>query len=347
MEKERIQKWDNLKAFLIFCVVFGHCLDFHTDSSETIRSLFVIIYTFHMPLFLFVSGMFSKGAINNKRIDKMLGYLVLYLVAKIVDWIYFGIFTQNYRIELLSASGLPWFMFILFACGIITMGIKNISPKYCGILIVIIGCMAGYDTDIGDYLCLARLLVFYPFYYLGFCIEPKWIEEQCHNYKRKIMACGIIAITSLLIWMLGDNIYFLRYFLSGRNSYASIGEIYSIYGAIVRLFCYIIGVVFSYAIIVLTPDKVKFNWITKIGRNTLAIYIFHYPVLYLLYNQFNIELVYEKVFATHPNIMVIPVAVIITLILSKDWLTEILRKVSTIPLKKAKDKSRCWGQKSY
>lgn len=54
MEKNRNPYWDTLKGILIVLVVLGHT---GTALGEKILS---VIYSFHMPLFLFISGYFSK-----------------------------------------------------------------------------------------------------------------------------------------------------------------------------------------------------------------------------------------------------------------------------------------------
>lgn len=42
----------NIKAFLIFLVVFGHAIEPYIDRPE-INIIYRIIYAFHMPLFVF------------------------------------------------------------------------------------------------------------------------------------------------------------------------------------------------------------------------------------------------------------------------------------------------------
>lgn len=54
MGKERLLYWDTLKGFLIILVVFGHC---GTAVGDNMLS---VVYSFHMPLFILISGFFSK-----------------------------------------------------------------------------------------------------------------------------------------------------------------------------------------------------------------------------------------------------------------------------------------------
>ena len=59
--KQREYFFDNAKFILIFLVVFGHFLRSFIEESEIIYSLYKVIYTFHMPAFILISGFFAKG----------------------------------------------------------------------------------------------------------------------------------------------------------------------------------------------------------------------------------------------------------------------------------------------
>ena len=55
MSTQKRNIWlDNVKGFLIICVVAGHFLESGIDyHSNMCKSLFLFIYSFHMPLFVF------------------------------------------------------------------------------------------------------------------------------------------------------------------------------------------------------------------------------------------------------------------------------------------------------
>ena len=84
IEKKRIEKWDNLKALLIFTIVIGHLADYYTKNSMDMRRVYFFLYIFHMPAFLFISGLFSKKNINQKRYANIFSYLILYPTLFIV-----------------------------------------------------------------------------------------------------------------------------------------------------------------------------------------------------------------------------------------------------------------------
>ena len=85
MTKERDYFFDNLKAVLIFLVVLGHfLLPIHGKSVLVIIKR--LIYVFHMPLFVFVSGYFSKkiykdGQYNFKKILFLINAYIILVVA--------------------------------------------------------------------------------------------------------------------------------------------------------------------------------------------------------------------------------------------------------------------------
>ena len=57
-QSSRLLWIDNLRACLIFLVVIGHVIQFsHPHYGDTL--LFQYIYSFHMPLFVFISGFVS------------------------------------------------------------------------------------------------------------------------------------------------------------------------------------------------------------------------------------------------------------------------------------------------
>ena len=69
MSTQKRNIWlDNVKGFLIICVVAGHFLESGIDyHSNMCKSLFLFIYSFHMPLFVFASGLMCEHAIKTKE----------------------------------------------------------------------------------------------------------------------------------------------------------------------------------------------------------------------------------------------------------------------------------------
>ena len=62
--KNRIYRYDNVKALLIFLVVLGHMTTDYVSDSHLVRWTTLWIYTFHMPAFIFLSGLVHKHYIT-------------------------------------------------------------------------------------------------------------------------------------------------------------------------------------------------------------------------------------------------------------------------------------------
>ena len=56
---ERDYHWDNLKAILIFFVVLGHMVGMRLVETLC-GNVTIAIYSFHMLLFCFISGLFFE-----------------------------------------------------------------------------------------------------------------------------------------------------------------------------------------------------------------------------------------------------------------------------------------------
>lgn len=70
MAKERLAYFDNVKGVLIALVVIGHLLEPCAKlGAEALAGFKVLdfIYMFHMPLFIFVTGLFSKSVFKQGR----------------------------------------------------------------------------------------------------------------------------------------------------------------------------------------------------------------------------------------------------------------------------------------
>ena len=63
--KQRIQWLDNLRAIAIFLVVLGHT----AGLSETVEKL---IFSFHMPIFFWISGLFAKESIRDETVKEFI-----------------------------------------------------------------------------------------------------------------------------------------------------------------------------------------------------------------------------------------------------------------------------------
>ena len=69
--KDRDYFFDNARAILIFLVVLGHLLQPYTSEDKFLQALYLLIYSFHMPTFLFISGYFAKNLDKPNYLEKL------------------------------------------------------------------------------------------------------------------------------------------------------------------------------------------------------------------------------------------------------------------------------------
>src|SRR5690625_4591429 len=93
---QRDSFYDNARVGLIFLVVFGHLLQPYTDLSTGSQTLYSLIYTFHMPAFILISGFFVKGSSKANYIKNLIKKLFLpYLIFQLLSTGYYSLLGQS------------------------------------------------------------------------------------------------------------------------------------------------------------------------------------------------------------------------------------------------------------
>ena len=60
----RVLSLDLLKLFAIYLVLYGHCVQQFLTAPAVENGVYSTIYSFHMPLFMMISGYFSASSIR-------------------------------------------------------------------------------------------------------------------------------------------------------------------------------------------------------------------------------------------------------------------------------------------
>ena len=308
--EQRIALWDNLKFFLVTCVVIGHFADQFTDVSYVYDSIFLFIYSFHIPLFIFISGMFHKYKNTTGKAIFFISIGFAYKMCSAIVERLLG--TVNVEFFLLWDGGLSWFMFALAAYIIILKIIEKQNKRYILIFSILLACFVGYDQSIGDFLYLSRIIIFFPFYLSGVLLKDIDIVE----FKKSNRKTLIIGIIVLVVW-LGiclfkiDLFYGLRYLFTGRNPYFP--KIMS-FAPVVRLGTYIISFVVGAAIIMVIPNK-KIYLFSDMGRNSINVYFWHMNVYYILNKVFHVSNLFDHGAVGKLSFLIL--AVIVSMVLSQ------------------------------
>lgn len=281
---KRIALWDNLKLFLIFLVVLGHLSFDYFDSSQMFRTISMVIYTFHMPAFVFISGLFCKRSVNSDSppIKRFFSFMMLYLFSRILNYIPNIIFGVHSFFDVLSAKDEPWYMMAMALWYMVAWAVRKIDSKYILITSIVFGCFIGYMKGNTDFLCIMRVITFFPFFYAGCVLDLDKVNKVTSTKSARIFSAIYFFAFVLIITLTVDYSQELFPLLSGRRRYFALDDSLADFGCLLRLAYYVVVGLLIYSIVSLCPRK-KLR-ITSGGRKTLQIYIYHRPILYIMEN---------------------------------------------------------------
>lgn len=310
-EAMRVAKWDNAKFILIYCVVLGHLAAAFDVNSGLLDGLHTFIYLFHMPAFLFLSGLLSKRSIGEGRVDKAMTYLVLYLFMKLFRFLVYGfILHKNAGFHLFEEDGVPWFALVLFSSYVLTMAIRSWKCSYALAVFVCLGMLAGYDAQLGSFLSAMRLLTFYPFFLAGYY----WDTEKLAGLlrRRSIRAASALLLLAVLVICLYRPDFISAGFLKGKNSYEALGLLP--FGGICRGIYYVVAMLLIVAVLAVAPEgKSVFS---KWGKRSIQVYALHFPLIKVLTDRFGIEELCRGIWPQHYAVFVPVLALLLTVFLS-------------------------------
>lgn len=275
---DRISLFDNIKFFLITTVVIGHIIDFATGESSVYRGIFLFIYSFHMPVFIFLSGLFNK---NKNTKTKVIGFVFLGFAIKMLFSMSGILIKGTASFKLLSDGGIPWFMFVMGIYYLTSYILRDTDKRLVLVMTVLLACFVGYDSSIGNYLYISRSIVFYPFFVLGEMVSSEKVLEVNRSILLKFLSAFIIVLWGIICLYNIFDIYSLRLLFTGKNSFAVVGEALEKWGLLYRLLCYAITFIVSFCIICLIPSR-RIPLISSFGAKTVQVYFWHWPVIMIL-----------------------------------------------------------------
>lgn len=316
MKNERIALWDNLKFFLIFLVVLGH-LSNQYFTNEMFGPMTLIIYTFHMPAFVFVSGLFSKRTIKSDQFpfNKMFVFFILYLITRVLNYASNIVFGIDLDFELLYCSNVSWYMFAMALWYPITWAIRKIDSKYILIVSIIAACFIGYQKKDNDFLVIQRLITFFPFFYCGYLFNAEKIIKITKTIPARVFSLTYISAFIAIAIVYFEETKWLYPLLTARRSYFDL-EMNSEWGALLRLAYYPINALLIFSIVSLCPMRKTI--FSSFGTRTIQIYVLHRPILFLMEN-FGLFLIIEQLGDGWEWIAIALIVVLVLLLCPKFW----------------------------
>ena len=246
---------DSLRGFAILLVIVGHLIQYNYKSSLE-NPIFNIIYSFHMPLFFFISGVstaISKRK-DNITIFKYTTRKFKSLILPSITWtLLVPLFFQSQFIYDNSISAY-WFLNVLFCIHIldeiITRCSKFLGNGYIKPILVALLVSICFIID------FKRIPVWYfLIYMLGYYFQYYKIGNKLNGY--------VVSIAVLVFLLL------VGYYNYGETTAGNPERIWMMMP---------LSLLASISLIYLflhLPDRMN-EWMSVIGRRTLAIYLCHF-----------------------------------------------------------------------
>ena len=306
---KRIYALDLLKAFAIFLVVMGHVIQHCLSSDHYDEPVYKFIYTFHMPLFMVLCGLFSWNSMGLSFGD-LLKKKFLSIILPCISWgiviysILLVVHTMKRKAEYDICEFLYllwndyWFLKAVFLCYVfawISVHIK--MPNWLSMLFM---CL------ISQTIPLFNISIMFPCFVLGMCLK-EFIDK---DWFVKLKPVYIFIYICLLL------IYKKEYFDGTiESSYldSSICTLHYWQILLLHVYQFVLGASATMFIISFTRD---YFWNVELGKsryidhtllcgkNTLGIYLIHtLLVTYLMQNILKFDNVNFWVF----NILIAPI----------------------------------------
>lgn len=301
--KERIDWIDYAKALGVFWVIMGHTYKGYSFIGW--------IYSFHMPLFFFLSGItlkieqisckeFLKKRVKSLLIPYIL-YSIVYIMLEVIKSGLNGNMDETIKYFLRDAFWIRgqqatiglWFLPLLFLVEVLLMvvykGIRSKNLRAASVLfITAMGFL--YADKIGKALPwgLDAALVVIFFLYAGYVFKQICLSSWMNGKQKDIFKYSIIGVGLLFANIIFNN-YNMKFI--GDNA-----DMYSLrYGnEIIYILSALAGIGFISIVLGYILKNVKSRFWRFMGRNTLHIYCLHGLALMFVRKVLNLYVIKEE-----------------------------------------------------
>lgn len=252
---------DRLKGFAMLCVVLGHivCFTMYDTWDIAVQDInLAFVNTFHMPLFMFLSGFVIHTLPNCKKLAKK-------CYSFLLPFLFFGgiyTYVSNGTIESALINEFKngyWYLMVLaiFYC-LLTLQ-KSAKNKWCEFIIpfvvyfILSIAVTHLPSNSVDLLSLGLCRANYPFFILGyFARKYNWME-----------------------WLVNNNWLFTIALLSFIPVYVMFHE--GVFNHFIQILIILILIVILYVFKKRENDDSYMEKVLAfIGKNSLDVYVLHY-----------------------------------------------------------------------
>ncbi|WP_158582992.1 acyltransferase family protein [Lysinibacillus yapensis] len=317
---KRTAYFDNAKAILIYLVVLGHLMSGYLLNNGYLDSLYIVIYLFHMPAFILISGHFSKTIKNKEDFKKMAKTLLLpYLIFQLLYTLYYKqVFGDSVTFDLFEPRYALWFLLSMIMWKLMLWVFGR--HKAMILVSIVLSLLVGYISEVNQWLSLSRTFFFFPFFLLGYFLNRENFVKLKNHWN--VAIASVLAVALVIFVYLYGNIQWKEWFF-GRNPYDEIS--YGIFesGILSRMTIYVLMIVSTYIFLSLVPKSSQ--WYTNIGGKTLVVYLLHLFIV----RAFRETGIYSWIEETGNYIALFAIAFVIVYVLSSKWVWKLTAPILT------------------
>lgn len=265
---------DAAKGLGILFVIVGHVMSPVMGDNGVLNMMYTLMYTFHMPLFFFLSGLTSRKLIGGRHfVDKLLlmrqkakrlliPYYAWAIIYTPMKWLMRDAVRFQYEYSpwtLLvgnNPDGQLWFLYVLFMLSVIAIWLINErNIRYW----VVFGVMISFVAPIiPKTIAFPGISLSFSLYQVGFYMLGIWLAPRCealfHKYSWGWVSLAVFVMYSILQGIFGDSVWFLK----GIAALAAIEALMVLGNRISRS---------------------NMDFIKKLGKMSMEIYMLHAPIL--------------------------------------------------------------------
>lgn len=266
----RRYEFDNLRGCLILLVVAAHLME-RFASFPGSEDIYRIIYSFHMPAFLFLFGYFAT--FKPFRIGWQ---ILMYLLFQSL-YLLFARYVLDTKAawQYSTPYWLLWYLLTGIYYQLLIPLYNRKSPVSQGVVFafsIILSLVAGYFPTIGYQWSLSRFFVFQPFFIAGLFYRRHELCLQKPFTKGRLWwrLAGCLLPMAACVCLLASDVS--RNMLYGSYAYAKTGS--TIWGRTMLLLIGFAWIVFLLGSLGFILNR-KLPLLTTLGQNTLPVFLLH------------------------------------------------------------------------
>lgn len=272
---------DVLRGILVLCVVLGHAIQqYGVNLGAGWQGVESLVYSFHMPAFVFVAGFCSYRIVSLSSLEEKWGYVRSRSLRLLVPYFVWGAIYFALRACLANYARLPydydrvgffllgynpdgamWFVWALFTAMVMLLPLSRrlTKPWVAGVLFAISAVQFWLWPDCEPF---ARAVFTVPKYmfFVALGVWSRHIVSELSEWARK-MFFGPVCLLAFVAayWLIGTKCPGA----SAAHLLTSVFAVFFLYGASKRI---------------VSEDGLVCRWIETLGVEAMTLYVLSEPV---------------------------------------------------------------------